>query len=563
MLSHLRIRNLAIVDQVQIEFHPGLNVITGETGAGKSMLADALDLVLGGRADKSVIRAGEAQCQVEAAFTLRDTAALDAVLEDAGIGGCEDGTLIIRRVIAATGAGRIVVNDAPATLLILKRLGTLLVDMHGPHEHQSLLDSAFQREVLDAYGRLDKECGTYAETYRALLALQAARKLLDGPDQDTAARLDLLEFQIRELEEADLENTSEEDLRQEHTRIANAARILELAGTIGNALLEDEASAFNALTITRRSIPELAALLPEGCDWQAEIESIAIQIKELAAAVGNAARRTEADPERLLWLEDRMALLQRLKRKYGADIPAMLAFLEKTRQQHSDLASRGARIAALDAQISAARQHLEKAGRALTSARTAGAAALAKTITGQLRDLGFAHARFTIAVNPAAAPGPDGMDAIDFGFAPNVGEPLRSLKDIASSGEISRVMLAVKAVLAEHDRIPVLVFDEIDANLGGEMGNAVGRKLAAVASSHQVICITHLPQVAVHGNTHFVVSKAVQDGRTRTSIQEAEGEARAEEIARMLGGKDLTSVTLRHAREMLRLPSGGGGSRTP
>ena len=563
MLSHLRIRNLAIVDQVQIEFHPGLNVITGETGAGKSMLADALDLVLGGRAGKSVIRAGEAQCQVEASFTLRDTAALDAVLEESGIGGCEDGSLIIRRVIAAAGAGRIVVNDAPATLLILKRLGTLLVDMHGPHEHQSLLDSAFQREVLDAYGRHDKECGTYSETYRALLSLQAARKLLDGPDQDTAARLDLLAFQIRELEEADLENTSEEDLRQEHTRIANAARILELAGTVGNALLEDEASAFNALTISRRCIPELAALLPEGCDWQTEIESIAIQIKELAAAVGNAARRTEADPERLLWLEDRMALLQRLKRKYGADIPAMLAFLEKTRQQHGDLASRGARMAAMDAQISSARQHLEKAGRALTSARTASATALAKTITGQLRDLGFAHARFTIAVNPAAAPGPDGMDAIDFGFAPNVGEPLRSLKDIASSGEISRVMLAVKAVLAEHDRIPVLVFDEIDANLGGEMGNAVGRKLAAVASSHQVICITHLPQVAVHGNTHFVVSKAVQDGRTRTSIQEAEGEARAEEIARMLGGKDLTSVTLRHAREMLRLPSGSGGSRTP
>ncbi len=563
MLSNLRIRNLAIVDQVQIEFHPGLNVITGETGAGKSMLADALDLVLGGRADKSVIRAGEAQCQVEAAFSLHDTAALDAVLEEAGIGGCEDGALIIRRVIAAAGAGRIVVNDAPATLLILKRLGTLLVDMHGPHEHQSLLDSAFQREVLDAYGRLDKECGSYAETYRALLALQAARKLLDGPDQDTAARLDLLTFQIRELEEADLENTSEEDLRQEHTRIANAARILELAGIIANALLEDEASAFNALTITRRSIPELAALLPEGGDWQTEIESIAIQIKELAADVGNAARRTEADPERLLWLEDRMALLQRLKRKYGADIPAMLAFLEKTRQQHSDLASRGARIAELDTRISAARQLLEKAGRALTTARTAGAAALAKTITGQLRDLGFAHARFTIAVNPAPAPGPDGMDAIDFGFAPNVGEPLRSLKDIASSGEISRVMLAVKAVLAEHDRIPVLVFDEIDANLGGEMGNAVGRKLAAVASSHQVICITHLPQVAIHGNTHFVVSKAVQDGRTRASIQQAEGEARAEEIARMLGGKDLTSVTLRHAREMLRLPSGGGDSRTP
>jgi len=557
MLSHLQIRNLAIVDHVEVEFRAGLNVITGETGAGKSMLADALNLVLGGRADKSVIRAGEAQCQVEAAFSLHDTTALDAVLDEVGIAPCEDGTLIVRRVISSTGAGRIIVNDAPATLQILKRLGTLLVDMHGPHEHQSLLDPAFQREVLDAYGHLENERDAYAETYRALLELQAERRRLDGPDQDTEARLDLLAFQIRELEEADLEHTDEEDLRQEHTRIANAARILELSDAVGCALLEDDASAFNALTIARRAIPELAELIPEGRDWQTEIESIAVQIKELAASVGSAARRTEADPERLQWLEDRMALLQKLKRKYGADIPAMQAFLEHARQQHADLAGRGMRIAQLDSQIADARQRMEKTGRLLTKSRTASSATLAKTITAQLRDLGFAHAHFTISVASANAPGPDGMDVIDFEFAPNVGEPLRSLKDIASSGEISRVMLAVKAVLAEHDRIPVLVFDEIDANLGGEMGNAVGKKLAAVAASHQVLCITHLPQVAVHGTTHYVVSKAVHDGRTRTAIAPADGEARAEEIARMLGGRNLTSVTLRHAREMLRLPPEG------
>lgn len=526
------------------------------------MLANALNLVLGGRADKSVIRSGEPQCQVEAVFALHDSTALDAVLEDVGIPPCEEGALIIRRVIAATGAGRLTVNDAPATLQTLKRLGTLLVDMHGPHEHQSLLDSAFQREVLDAYGHLESERGTYADAYRSLLELQAARRQLDGPDQDVAARLDLLSFQINELEEADLEQTNEEELLQEHTRIANAARILELSDAIGSALIEDDASAFNVLAISRRSIPELAELLPEGRDWQKEIESIAVQIKELAAAIRHSAQRTEGDPDRLQWLEDRMAMLQKLKRKYGTDISAMQTFLEQARRQHADLAGRGTRIAELDGQIAIVRQRMEKEGRALTKARVARSAALAETITVQLRDLGFAHARFTITVAPLATPGPDGMDSIDFGFAPNIGEPLRSLKDIASSGEISRVMLAVKAVLAEHDRIPVLVFDEIDANLGGEMGNAVGRKLAAVATSHQVICITHLPQVAVHGGTHFVVSKAVQNGRTRTAIALAEGEARAEEIARMLGGKDLTSVTLRHAREMLRQPPEGATAAT-
>jgi len=557
MLSHLRIRNLAIVDEVQAEFMPGLNVITGETGAGKSMLADALNLILGERADKSVIRAGESQCQVEAAFTLGDTAGVDAVLDAAGLPPCEEGMLIVRRVIATAGAGRMMVNDSPVTLQVLRQLGELLVDMHGPHEHQSLLVPAFQRDVLDAYGHLEGELAAYAEAYRRLLDLQAARQHLDGPDQDTAARIDLLAYQIRELEEADLAHTDEEDLQQEHTRNANASRIIELGDGICNALIEDDASAFNALTLARRAIPELAGLIPEGRDWETEVDSIVVQIKELASAVGGTVQRIEADPERLQWLEDRMALLQKLKRKYGKDIAAMQAFLERAREQLRELESRGERIAELDAQIKRARQAMGKVGGALTAARTACSAALAATITGQLHDLGFAHARFTITVSPAAVPGPAGLDEIDFGFAPNVGEPLRSLKAIASSGEISRVMLAVKAVLAAHDRIPVLFFDEIDANLGGEMGNAVGRKLAAVAGSHQVICITHLPQVAAHGGTHFVVSKAVRDGRTCTAIAPIEGEARAEEVARMLGGKDLTSVTLRHAREMLHLPLSG------
>ncbi len=553
MLSNLHIRNLAIVDEVKVGFNPGLNVITGETGAGKSMLADALNLILGERADKSIIRSGETQCQVEALFSLPSTVALDAVLEEVGLSPCDEGNLIIRRVISASGAGRIIVNDAPATLQILKRLGTLLVDMHGPHEHQSLLDPTFQREVLDAYGHLTPTVEAYAALYLNLLDLQAARRVIDGPDQATAAQLDMLRFQITELDAADLEHTDEEALRQEHLQNANATRIIELGDAICNALLEEDASAFNALAVARRSMPELAELIPDGKDWADEIEGISVQIKELAASVGAEARRIEADPERLQWLEDRMALLQKLKRKYGADVPAMQAFLEQARQQARDLESRGERLQALDTQIADARRQIDKAGARLTGERAKCSTALGKAITLQLQDLGFAHARFGITITPCS-PCASGMDVVDYAFSPNPGEMLRSLKDIASSGEISRVMLAVKTVLAGHDRIPVLFFDEIDANLGGEMGNAVGRKLAEVAGSHQVICITHLPQVAVHGATHFVVAKAVQDGRTRTAIAPIQGETRAEEIARMLGGKDLTSVTLRHAREMLHLP---------
>jgi len=554
MLSNLRIRNLAIVDEVKVGFSPGLNVITGETGAGKSMLADALNLILGERADKSIIRSGETQCQVEALFSLASTAALDSVLEEAGLSPCDEGNLIIRRIVASSGAGKIIVNDSPATVQILKRLGMLLVDMHGPHEHQSLLDPTFQRDVLDAYGHLTAAVEAYATVYRKLLDLQADRRAIDGPDQETAARLDMLRFQITELDAADLEHTDEDALRQEHLQNANAARIIELGDAICNALLEEDASAFNALAVARRSIPELAELIPDGRGWADEIEAISVQIKELAAAVGAEARRIEADPERLQWLEDRMALLQKLKRKYGADVPAMLAFLEQARQQARDLETRGERLQALDAQIAEALRGVETAGGMLTRERRTCSTALAKAITVQLHDLGFSHARFGVTINPCP-PSAYGMDIIDYAFSPNPGETLRSLKDIASSGEISRVMLAVKTVLAGHDRIPVLFFDEIDANLGGEMGNAVGRKLAEVAGSHQVICITHLPQVAVHGATHFVVAKAVQDGRTRTSIRPIQGDTRAEEVARMLGGKDLTSVTLRHAREMLHLPA--------
>lgn len=554
MLSTLRIQNLAIVDQVHVDFAMGLNVITGETGAGKSMLADALSLILGDRADKSIIRSGTEHCQVEAVFSVTPDQGIDAILEETGLPACDDTMLVIRRRISSTEASRIYVNDAPATLQVLKRLGDLLVDLHGPHEHQSLLSSAFQRDVLDAFGHLAETRGRVANAFQHLQDLRSQRCTLDGPDEDVAERLDLLAFQIHELEQADLETTDEEELEQEHGRVANATRILELADMASAHLMDDDLSAFNKLAEARRAVDELASLLPEGEEWQSEAESLSVQIKELVSSLHHTVHAIDADPQRLEWIEDRMAQLQKLKRKYGKDISAMLDFLANARQRHAELEGRGERLQQLDLAIEKARKDFDARASELTKARTEIASRLAGSITDQLVDLGFEQARFSIEVSPANQPGFDGADRIDFGFSPNTGEPLRSLKDIASSGEISRVMLAVKAVLAEHDRIPVLVFDEIDANLGGQTGNAVGRKLAAVSRSHQVICITHLPQVAVHGTTHFVVSKSVHDGRTRAGILSVEDDARAEEIARMLGGRDLTSVTLQHAREMLKHP---------
>ncbi|NQU41486.1 MAG: DNA repair protein RecN [Lentisphaerae bacterium] len=553
MLQTLRVKNLAIVENIRVDFSDGLNVITGETGAGKSVFVGALGLVLGERADKSLIRSGEEQCGVEATFLLADSDAVDVLLEEIGLEPCEDGALIIRRIVAASGAGKILINDAPATVQALKRLGDILVDMHGPHDHQSLLSPAFQLDLLDSYGHLWPSRATYEDLYTAVCALEAQRAELDGDDQDTAGQIDLLSYQIDEIAAAELEGTSEEEIEQEHTTVANAQRILELGSGINQALSEDDGNAFDTMAMVQTRMNELASMLPAAEEWQDEAQSIAIQIQELSSAVASHMQNIDGDPERLQWLDDRMTLLHKLKRKYGGTIEEILSFLATAQQRLADLETRGERLAALDTELAAACKKMETQGKALRVQRKKISGTLATAITAALRDLGFAHGAFEVQLADGA-PSASGMDDIEFGFAPNAGEEMRPLRAIASSGEISRVMLASKAILAAHDRIPVLVFDEIDANLGGEMGNAVGAKLAAVAETHQVLCITHLPQVAVHGASHYVVSKSVEGGRTRTHISAIEGKDRVEEIARMLGGRDMTSVTLKHAREMLKRP---------
>ena len=550
MLLALRVKNLAIVENVRVDFSRGLNVVTGETGAGKSIVVGALGLVLGDRADKSMIRAGEDRCGVEATFQLADPAGIDEILEELGMDPCEDGCLIVRRIIAASGPGKILVNDCPSTLQVLKRIGDLLIDMHGPHDHQSLLSEDFQVDLLDSFGHLWDTRAKYEAVYSEVLDLERSRRELECDDQEVAQQVDMLSFQVQEIESADLTDGDEESLETEHATTANAQRILQLSEGIREALTEGEGAAFDALAAAQGAISELAAIMSDAEAWAEEARSIAVQIQELSDTLNRSVQGVEDDPGRLQWLEDRMALIHKLKRKYGATVPEILQFHENARDRLTELESRTERIKAIDASLLETRKKLASAGKKLTKERGVAAAALGEAITAQLRDLGFPHGAFDVGME-SAEPRPTGMDGVEFGFAPNVGEPMRPLRAIASSGEISRVMLASKAVLADHDRIPVLIFDEIDANVGGEMGNAIGSKLAAVARNHQVLCITHLPQVAVHGKTHFVVAKRVQDGRTYASIEVVEDAERAEEVARMLGGKDLTSVTLRHAREML------------
>jgi len=551
MLSRLTIQNLALVDSLSIEFQRGLNVITGETGAGKSLLIGALRLLIGERADKSMIRTGESSCGIEAVFDLADPKDVNTVLDQMGMEPCEDGLLIIRRTLTGTSSKNWV-NNSPVTLNVLKALGDVLVDMHGPYDHQSLLKTETQMDILDAFGGLNLDRAEYRKKYRVFQALEKQLQELSNVDSSgLEEQIDLLNWRIKEVEDAKISEEDEETVLQEHEQIANAQNILELAQTAVGGLTEDETSASNGLSAAHRACSQLEKYIPEAADWGEELEGAIRTAQEISAVIQGAVDDISAGPDRMQFLDERVSLYRSLKRKHAPSVPEILEQLGEWKARLKELLSRDDRRVEIEAERAAALLETEKAGQSLSAKRQNAAVKLADAITTELRDLGFEYGLFEVQLlecDPTAS----GMDEIEFGFAPNAGESMRPLRMIASSGEISRVMLAGKAVLARHDRIPLLVFDEIDANVGGEIANAVGEKLAQVGKSHQLIAITHLPQVAVCGSTHFAVSKSVRDARTYTRISQLDGDDRTEEIARMLGGKDLTKSTLQHAAELLQ-----------
>ncbi len=549
MLARLSVRNLAIVESADVAFGEGLTVITGETGAGKSVLMGALELVLGARADASTVRDGAKEARIEAEFTVPGV--VDAFLDEMGLPPCEDGVLLVRRTISATGGGRVHVNDAASTVQTLRALGKRLVDVHGPNDHHSLLEESFQRGVLDAYGRIDTK--NYAMAWGELSALRAQLADLQGDSSDVAEECERLRYAVEELDAAQLTAEDETELSARHAAAAHAAEILDCANTATAALSEADDSAAAALIGAGARVREMARYHEAAGSWGEEIEQLTVQVQELARAIADSVSRLDADPEALQALDDRLSLVQRLKRKYNCPtVDALLELRDARAKRLDDLEGREARLNALAGEIAAAEASVRAAGAKLTAARAKTAEKLARQITKELHGLGFLKAGFGVSLVPHA-PDASGCDAVDFQFAPNPGEPARPLREIASTGEIARVMLAVKTVVAEHDAIPVLVFDEIDSNIGGEVGRAVGEKLRTVARHHQVIAITHLPQSAVYGDLHLAVAKSVSGGRTRSTIQPLTGDARVAEIARMLGGTTLTSVVEQHARELVAL----------
>ncbi len=534
MLTLLKIRNLALVDELAWELGPGLIGVTGETGAGKSVIVGALKLVLGERADKSLIRTGEESCSVEAVFELKAPAEINAILEDGGLAPCDDTQLIVRRVIGQS-ANRQFVNDSPVTLALLKRIGEHLVDLHGPHDHQSLLSTERQLAMLDAYAGAESAHASYREQHRAWRTKATELDELRHAENASEQEIELLRYQIQEIDAANLKPEDEHDLEDRWRRASNSTRLVETAAAAA-AALNGEDGALSRLAEVQRLVRDLEKLDPSIREQTASLETAVLELQDLEGNLADYAGELDIDPAEAAALDERMNLLESLKRKYGPTLADVAARRDAAAARLDTIENRGEKLETLQRELAACRAALDTTGKSLSTARRKAAPKLAKEIASQLKDLGFKQSSFEAPLHALSEPGPQGLESVEFQFGPNPGEPLLPLRQIASSGEISRVMLAVKSALADQDDTPLMVFDEIDANVGGEIARAVGRKMAALGVRHQVVAITHFPQVAATASHHFVVEKEVTGGRTRSRLFPVSGETRIQELVRMLGG---------------------------
>lgn len=561
MLTLLRIRNLALVEEVVMEPGAGYLAITGETGAGKSVLLGALNLALGERADRAMIRSQSDQCSVEAVFDIkRVRSPVASFLEENGVDPCEDGILILRRILTRSGANRQFINGSPVALSTLAGVGEWLVDIHGPHDHQSLLHPQRQLDVLDAYGghrELRREYRDWLDRWRSA---RHRKKELVMDEAAYRQQLDLLRFQVREIQEAGLSEDEAEELEAEYQRAANAARLAELTQATLQALDGEEGSLMQSAGGVGRLLHEMARYDVRARSL-AELHAQSVgMLNELQNELSSYADGLETDPHRLEELERRLNRIQSLKRKYGGGVDEVLDFGRAAAEKLENLERREEVMSGIDAEIEHYTEQIREVGGRLSEERRRLIPRLGRAIQAELKDLGFADSRFDVA-HEADFPsgdsewGSSGIDRIEFQFAPNPGEPFKPLRAIASSGEMARVMLAIKTVLAAVDEVPVLIFDEIDANVGGETAVAIGEKMRQLGERHQVICITHLAPVAATASAHWVVDKKVESGRTRTMIRPLTATSRVDELARMLGGRG--KAQKQHAKVLLQ--KGGPG----
>lgn len=572
MLSQLRVKNYALIEEITMDFSPALNIITGETGTGKSILVGALSLVLGDRVDPDIVRAGGDRCIVEALFELPTDHPVVPELEALGVEFEESDPvrcLILRREVSALGKTQCRINDAATTLRTLKAVGDLLVDLHGQHEHQSLLDESRHVDLLDGYVGLERQVSATQDAYRELKCLREQLSAYRAEREALRQRHELESFQLAEIREAQLTPGEEEDLENERRVLVNTQHLIETARRLTDALYDAEDSISDRLGVCLRMLEE-AAGMDEKLEVRAEaFRALLYQAEDLASAFRSYADAIEADPERLQVIEERLNLLKRLRKKHGGRIEDVIALGERLGEELDRTHDLDQQIACTQQAVEEARSRFAALCEHLSCERRRNADGLASQVEESLAELGMPNAKFSVALSLRPDPegdvemdgqrfaaGPKGLERVAFFLSANVGEPEQPLAKVASGGEVSRVMLSLKSTMAAADTVSTLIFDEIDIGISGRVAEAVGRKLRDLAATHQTISITHLPQIAKMGARHFRVSKEVQEGRTTTQAVVLNPQERAEELAKLLGGATISDITRKHAEELLEDASG-------
>lgn len=564
MLREIHIQNYAVIESLSVEFHAGLNVLSGETGSGKSILVEALGLALGGRASSEVIRTGQERATLTAVFRAERKPAWAAWLEEYGLAGAENSEIILRREIQAGGKTRLLVNDQPVTLAAVKTLAPLLVEVHGQSEHVLLLGRDAQLSLLDQFAAAEELLQTVGELFARRRELEREMESLSQNEQDRLRTIDLLSFQAQELERAQLSPGEDARLEDEKRVLANLEKIRAAAHTAYSEVYEDEGSASARLAVVGRALDDLSRYDATLETYLEPLANTRASLEDLALFLRDYLGKLQANPHRLEELEDRLALIDRLKRKYGKTIEEIIAYREQVRQQLAGLEHADERREEVRRELGTASAEYQRAAKGLSEQRHAAARKFEKKIRDELAQLGMEKARFQVSIGtlPENHGGAKGVDEIELRISPNPGEELRPLEKVASGGELSRLMLALRTVVGRARagearertwKSKTFVFDEVDAGIGGRVAESVGQRLKRLARDTQVLCVTHLAQIACFADHHFYVEKQERAGRTVTSVKYLEGEKdRATELARMLSGAQVTEAALKHAAGMLK-----------
>ena len=553
MLQFLNISNIALIDELQVEFEPGLNLLTGETGSGKSIIVDALGVLIGGRFTSDLIKSGVERGSIEGLFVVDPNPDLERLLEDAGVDAASSEEIIIRRELSATGRNKIFINNQLATHSLLRQVREFLVDIHGQGDQQTLFNPHTHLELLDSFAISNRLRDEVAEAYRAWTAVQRELDTLRRDDSEKFQLVDTLKFQIEELERAQLVIGEDERLDEERKRLANVEKLTALCQSSYGRIYEDDESALARLRLALKDVTELSEYESSFREYLEGLENARAVLEDLSFSLRDFADKLQFSPARLAEIEDRLAELSRLKRKYGGSIQTALEHLAHSEDRLRQIETSDEREQELSAEVESARtRYLDRAGK-LQRERVKAAKKLERTIESCVAELAMDHARFQVQISDLGdSSGPKGIDHIEFYFSANAGEDLKPLARVASGGEASRLMLVLKTVANATEFPRTIVFDEIDTGIGGRVSEAVGIKLRKLSETNQVLCVTHQPQIARFADSHLTVQKAVVDGRTHVDISKLDRAGRIEELARMLTGAEITETARRHARELLK-----------